>query len=421
MLDINDDFNKKIHISRKKKIAFVCSGGAAKAAAFHVGVAMALRENGFTFRGGLLTQETEKENYPPLNISTYVGTSAGSVIASYLASGFSLEEISGTLLTRKNKAEIKTNGSETKRIIDKLTYQKMFGLSLSQESYFWKQIPLLNRGISKVLRGNLRGLLNLKKELKATGLFSTSGIEEYLREGVLPSNNFEEYCADLFIVASKLNMPIKAVFGKEKFKECDFGAGNEFDYGVPISESCAASTALPVLFSPYGIKNGKGEIVYYIDGEVRNTLSSHVAVDSGADLIIASYSYKPYSFTPEVGCLTQYGLTSIAIQALFLLIEQKIRNNVHNKEKNRNAINAVSVFCKTEGISDPNRMKICEILEKELSFRSNVDFIYIHPQPGDTKMFFGNYFSLSPKRMRDSFKSGFRATMDTLNKYEFER
>jgi predicted acylesterase/phospholipase RssA len=43
----------KITIGSKRKIALVCSGGATKAGAFHLGVALALQEQGFKFYGGL--------------------------------------------------------------------------------------------------------------------------------------------------------------------------------------------------------------------------------------------------------------------------------------------------------------------------------------------------------------------------------
>ena len=43
----------RIQIGPKRKIAFVCSGGASKAGAFHLGVALALQEQGFKFYGGL--------------------------------------------------------------------------------------------------------------------------------------------------------------------------------------------------------------------------------------------------------------------------------------------------------------------------------------------------------------------------------
>ena len=46
-----DGWVSGIDFSQKKKIGFVCSGGAVKAAAFHVGVAMALENIGFQFLG----------------------------------------------------------------------------------------------------------------------------------------------------------------------------------------------------------------------------------------------------------------------------------------------------------------------------------------------------------------------------------
>jgi hypothetical protein len=49
----------------------------------------------------------------------------------------------------------------------------------------------------------------------------------------------------------------------------------------------------------------------------------------------------------------------------------------------------------------------------------NVDTIYIHPKPTDSQIFFGEHFSLSPKKMTEIVKSGFRAAIDTLRKYDF--
>ena len=45
----------KKRIPKKKKIALVLSGGGTKAAAFHIGVAYALKEAGFDFCQGLKT------------------------------------------------------------------------------------------------------------------------------------------------------------------------------------------------------------------------------------------------------------------------------------------------------------------------------------------------------------------------------
>src|ERR1700704_516448 len=80
-------------IGPKRKIAFVCSGGATKAGAFHLGVALALQEQGFRFYGGL-APTTEAPKIPgPMDVSTYVGSSAGSIITTLLAAGYSLDNI----------------------------------------------------------------------------------------------------------------------------------------------------------------------------------------------------------------------------------------------------------------------------------------------------------------------------------------
>jgi hypothetical protein len=158
---------------------------------------------------------------------------------------------------------------------------------------------------------------------------------------------------------------------------------------------------------------------YYIDGEIRDTLSSHVAIDAGADLVIASHTHQPYHLQKEIGSLTDHGLPAIVIQSIYLLIEQKINNHVHNKEIQRNAINSVSRYCKEQGLSEAHRRRICEILEAELHHRTDVDTIYIHPNPADSQLFFSEHFSLSPHRMTETVRSGFRAAIDALRRYEF--
>ena len=63
---------------------------------------------------------------------------------------------------------------------------------------------------------------------------------------------------------------------------------------------------------------------YYIDGEIRDTLSTHVASDHGCETIISSWTHTPYHWHDEVGSLIHYGLPAICTQAIYLLIQQKI-------------------------------------------------------------------------------------------------
>src|SRR3989338_11222796 len=93
--------SKSIVFAHKQKIAFVASGGAVKAACFHVGVCLALERKGIHFWGGV----KQKKGDPPSSpfIGTYIGSSAGSIVASLLACGYSLSEIIQSFLDSKKE------------------------------------------------------------------------------------------------------------------------------------------------------------------------------------------------------------------------------------------------------------------------------------------------------------------------------
>ena len=403
-------------IGKKKKIAFVCSGGATKAGAFHLGVALALQEQGFKFLGGTSHPNAGLRQPGPMEISTYVGSSAGSIIASLLTAGYSLDDIFNSFLGRVGDQVGLKYGTPG---LPRLTYSKMFKIRPELAREQLTELLKVRRIFGNILQGNIDAFFQLKW-LKATGLFSTTGIEQYMREEVLPSNSFHDYLADLFIVGTQLNHSRKVVFGKYSYEPPPHDLNCQYNNDANISDAVAASTALPFIFAPYSISGSDGKSVSYIDGEIRETMSTHVAVDAGADLVIASYTHQPYHFHASTGSLLEHGLPAILVQSIYLLVEQKINNHIHNKKVQRNAITAVSQFCKQEGLTDSQRKRICEILETELHHRMDVDSIYIHPNPSDSQAFFGEHFSLSPQKLSEIVKSGFKAAIDTLRKYDFE-
>ncbi len=409
------DPEKRIQIGPKKKIAFVCSGGATKAGAFHLGVALALQEQGFRFYGGIAPLSGVAPKPGPMDISTYVGSSAGSIISSYLTAGYSLDNIFNSFLGKTGKPLDPADALP--KILPRLTYQKMFKLKPHFGMAELSQMGRLRRTFLELWDGQWESLMKLKW-LKMSGFFSTAGIEQYLREEVLPSNRFQDYLADLFIVATQLNHSRKVVFGKYCYPPPKNDPTCKYDNQVGIGDACAASTSLPVVFCPHPIKNANNRQIYYVDGEIRDTLSTHVAIDNGADLVIASYTHQPYRFQREIGSLTEQGFPAVVIQSIYVLIEQKIKNHIYNKDIQRNAIHAVSQYCK-ENLSEKHRRKICEILERELDHRMNVDTLYIHPSPMDQRIFFGDHFSLAPKKMAEIVASGFRSAIETLRKYDF--
>ena len=420
-----DDRRRRIKISKKSKIALVCSGGAAKAGAFHLGVALALQEKGFKFIGGLKREQGPDSPNASLNmansagreIRVYVGSSAGSMICSFLASGYTLDQIFDSFLGKRH-------GKLDPNPLKRLTYTTMF--SLRKESGIFNTLGLLSDGIKLPTLGRfVQGLAKDSydtffkwKWLKLDGLFSTSGIEQYLREDVLPSNDFQSLEADLFIVATQLNHSKKVVFGKYKYTPDDKTVVYIDD--TNISNACAASTALPPVFSPWPIKNDRGHKVYYFDGEIRDTLSTHVGFDAGADLIIASYTHQPYHYSREIGSLHEFGMPAIMIQAIYLLIERKIQSAISSEQKNQIAIDSVSRFFKENNIDDKLRTQCLNMLERKLGHKRDVDFIYIHPKSGDHQMFFGDHFNLSGRKMSEIVRLGFRSAIDELRRYEFE-
>ncbi|MEN9724140.1 MAG: hypothetical protein RJB38_2126, partial [Pseudomonadota bacterium] len=287
----------RIQIGPKRKIAFVCSGGATKAGAFHIGVALALQEQGFRFVGGLQPREGGAGGlHRPMEIGTYVGSSAGSIICSYLASGYSLDNIFNSFTGR-----VPTDATDwSPKVLPQLTYPTMFRLrpGLAREQF--SQLMQMGRLFNQLLQGNWDSLLQMNW-LKVQGIFSTSGLEEFLRDEVLPSNRFHDYLADLFIVATQLNHSRKVVFGKYSYQPPPHDLTCQYDNDASVAQACAASASLPFVYAPYPIENKNGKVIHYIDGEIRDTLSTHVAIDAGCDLIFASHTHQPYHFNKEIG------------------------------------------------------------------------------------------------------------------------
>jgi predicted acylesterase/phospholipase RssA len=397
----------KIHVSPRKKIAFVCSGGATKAAAFHMGVSLALQEKGFNFIGGLRSKAPPKPR-SSMDIDAYVGSSAGSIVAAYLTAGFTVDEIFKAYLGRTKETPLKPMSYGTLMSVRGSVHEEA-----DQESLSKKLKSLTSHAIDLLYRRQ-----NL---LSISGLFTTAGIERYMREDVLPSTRFSDYVADLCIVATQLNHSKRVIFSKLQLDSPKDDPRCVYETKVAISDAVAASVALPPIFSPYAIRNHDGKIVYFFDGEIRETLSVNAAEQMGADLVISSYTHQPYHFSREIGSLTKFGIAAIGIQAIYLLIERKIQSAIYVRNQKLAAIESVSEYCKGAGIDEAKRKKICALLEAQLAVNPNNRYIYIHPRPRDHEMFFGDHFNFSSKFMEKIVRIGFMSALETLRRYEFSK
>src|SRR5262249_8935634 len=143
---------------------------------------------------------------------------------------------------------------------------------------FFRKKPVISGGIEVLL----------KRGFNVNGIFSTENLEHYLRENVHPQNTFSSLGVQLYIIATQLNHARKVVFGN--FADDSKDDEIKYDSFAQVSRAVAASASLPPFFAPYPVQDEKGRDIYYFDGEIRDTLSTHVAADRGSDLVIASYS-----------------------------------------------------------------------------------------------------------------------------------
>ena len=379
-----------------KKIALVLSGGMVKAGAWHLGVARALKDLGFQFR------HNHSPDTPRFEISTYVGSSAGSLVGLYLASGLEPEKIIA-ISTRKMKGEIPP-----------LSYRDIFRLEKS-----------LGKTRRKSKTGPFSEFPSFWKLLlsplsRTAGLFSTRGIRDYVRENILLSDSFEDYRADLFVVATQLDRCRKVIFSKHAYPPPHHDPdGTAYYTGTDISDAIAAGMSVPPFYSPWPIKNHHTERTdYYIDGEIRETLSTHVAFDNDCDVVISAWTHTPYHYQQEIGSLVNYGLPAICTQAIFLMIQKKIVAARDSHQLSRKVIDGVDEYMKTEKFSRRHRRDILRILEEKFHYRSNIQLIDVFPRPDEHKMFFHNSFTLNPRKNSNIIDLAYRRTFETFEALE---
>jgi predicted acylesterase/phospholipase RssA len=397
-----------VSLKQKKKIALVLSGGGVKAAAFHLGVCMALQERGFKFGGGTISSTEPSLIDDEMTFKIYVGSSAGALVCSLLASGYSVESIFDSFGVSTLNLKRRPTGSGLK--LKSLSYLDIFSLNGSS---LLKMVPSLLYDRS-FMKGGIEALV--KSGFRLNGIFTTKGLEKYLRTHVLPTNDFRELAVKLFVVATQLNHSRKVIFGPfdRSSKQKDIKWANYSS----ISDAVAASTSLPPVFAPYAIRDHRGKELHYFDGEIRDTLSTHVASDNGADLVISSYSIQPYHFNETMGSLHNHGIPLILNQALYQVVEQKIQKHISHQKKITDMLSIVDGYFRQANLPDEHRHRLVALLAERAAYKPNVDYVYIHPLPRDSEMFFADHFSLNPVIMGKIVKVGFRSALRALRDYE---
>ena len=279
---------------------------------------------GGMYEVGAMTALEERLNGSGAGFDVYVGCSAGSVVASLLASGIRASEIYQIL------DEDRDDPLNFRRGV--LFAGDAFRIAFSR---FGRFVWAIGKHVVRGGRSLPDVLARAERELPA-GFFTLAALERFMRVGLASRgarNSFADLPRTLLIPAIDLNTAERVVFGRGALAS------------VPISEAVAASSAIPGFFDPYTI-GGRD----YVDGGVGFSGHADLAADAGADVVFVVNPLVPnrqnnghsirtrgvYTIMEQAGRiysenLLQLGLASLAVKfprtAFYLL--QPPRDTAH--------------------------------------------------------------------------------------------
>jgi predicted acylesterase/phospholipase RssA len=357
-----------------------------KAYAFHVGVLQGLERDGFFFRSGPRWQPRAAP-VGAREIDLYVGSSAGACVVASVAGGHPVDHLREAV--RGRSKDVPTFG-----------YRVLFV----------PVAPNPARYLGRLARRLRMGRLRPHHLVEIGGLLTTSGVERYFRRHVLPTNRFADLAVDLFIAATQVNNARKVIFGPvDSLREAGYDASRAYYDNVPISQAVAAAVAVPPLFAPYAIASPtSGKLFHYYDGEVRETLSLDVARDAGADFVIASSVWHPYTYDDRVGTLADLGISALAEQAIHQAIEQKVDRDRKQAQVYERLLELIARHASQHGMREEATQtlvrQVCELIGHR-----PMPTLYVTPPPEDNDFFFEGAFRFDRRMIDRCVEAGERA------------
>ncbi|MEA2396830.1 MAG: hypothetical protein QOK25_386 [Thermoleophilaceae bacterium] len=343
---------------RRSRTALVLGGGGVTGGVYEIGALRALDL--------LAVNRTINE------FDIYVGTSAGSFVASLVANGVTPEEMM-RVVNQQSPTPFRDINMGT---VLRPGYSELVKSLVA--------LPLRSVGLVRGLLGNLRQtslmdvLLGLAEGLPP-GLYDGSGIERYLTDVLSDpdrANDFRLLENELYLTATDLDTCERIVFGTEGWDD------------VPIARAAAASTALPMVYRPMEVKGRQ-----LVDGGLRSTTNVDIAVEHGAKFVIVVNPLVPYvndfqkmiptMLGSRVRRVADMGFPQVGYQAFKLLAHQRLHEAVaHWQEK-----------------------------------YPGVDILLIEPDPNDELMFDTNIMNFT--RRVDIARHGFESvTLQLAQDYE---
>ncbi len=333
----------------RRRLGLALAGGGPVGAVYEVGALRALDEaiDGLDFT----------------DLDTYVGVSAGSLIAAFLANG----------ITPARLVRIIAEQEPGDPLLPALFFTPAYREWLRRGA----QLPLVTGDalLSFLKRPNpFRSASRLLRAVP-TALFDNEPLRRALEDAFSRNGRTDDFRAlrhRLIVVATDLGAGGPIRFGAEGFDD------------VPISRAVQASCALPGLYPPVSV-NGR----YCVDGVLLKTVHASVAFDAGAELVFCINPIVPVDTTAGVDAGAIPPGTLVA-GGLPMLLSQTFRTLVHSR---------LQVGFAAYGERYPGR-----------------EFVLFEPDRDEYDMFFSNVFSLASRRA--VCELAYRATRrDLLRRY----
>jgi predicted acylesterase/phospholipase RssA len=292
---------------RPSKTALVLGGGGFTGGVYEIGALRAL--------------DLLAVNSTVTNFDVYVGTSAGSFVATMLANGVTPDEMMQVINDRVPSD------------LDDLDLSKVLRFNYLG---FLQKAALLPLRTAELLRrltqiGDFSAIdivVGLAEALPA-GLYSGAGIADYVEQSLAESgriNDFRRLDKELYLTATDLDTCERLVFGEPGWDD------------VPISKAVECSTALPIVYKPVDLKGRQ-----LVDGGIRSTTNVDIAVEKGAKFIVVVNPIVPYVndfeqtiptvFGTRVRRVADMGLPAIANQAFRLIAHARLHEAVAQWEE----------------------------------------------------------------------------------------
>jgi NTE family protein len=289
---------------RKKpsKTALVLGGGGFTGGVYEIGALRAL---------DLLAVNSTVNNF-----DVYVGTSAGSFVASMLANGVTPEEMMQVINTRVP--------SELEDLdLNRVLKPNYLGFLVKAAALPLRTAELLTR-LTRIGELSMIDIGVGLAEALPTGFYSGSGLSDYVEEALAAPervNDFRLLENELYLAATDLDTCERIVFGEKGWTD------------VPISKAVECSTCLPIVYKPVDLKGRQ-----FVDGGIRSTTNVDIAVEKGAKFIVVVNPLVPYVndfektiptvFGRRARRVSDMGLPAIANQTFRLIAHQRLHQSV---------------------------------------------------------------------------------------------